>query len=183
MMMGEYEDAEEDLDRALELVDGKILLLEDGKDDDGGCNDAKDLKDAKEAQSERAVILREKQKLNRLVHQAERNRRRQKKAMEKLFQSAEENNTPTPHAESDEGASSLYPERKGAKPQQIITSRDDDGDDETLGEDRRLSCFGWYMQMMGRCAQKILDIIGEDDEGGDYVADIRRRLEEDKKDA
>ena len=36
--------------------------------------------------------------------------------------------------------------------------------------------------MMGRCAQKILDIIGEEDESGDYVADIRKRLEEDKKD-
>ena len=82
------------------------------------------------------MIIREKEKLNRLVHHAERDRRRQQKAMEKLFQSAEENNNPTQTAESVQAALSLYPKRKGTKPQKIIATRYNNGDDDFLGEDR-----------------------------------------------
>lgn len=117
MLMGHYVSAELDLVRALELNDEMATMKED-------C-------DLKEVQSEREVILREMEKLDRLVTQAEKNKETQKEAMERAFSSSA--NT-TNH------------------------------DEEALEEEYQLSCFEWCVRMVGRYAQNILDIIGEEDE-------------------
>jgi tetratricopeptide (TPR) repeat protein len=135
MLMGHYVSAELDLVRALELND-EIATTKD-------C-------DLKEVQSEREVIVREMEKLDRLVTQAEKNKEVQKKAMERVFQST--SNVADDVTQNDFG---LYPEK-------IAPEKLSNGD--TFEEDYQLSCFEWYMQMIGRCAQKLLDVIGEEDE-------------------
>ena len=102
---------------------------------------------SEEAESERKAILREKQKLTHLINQAEKNQRQQKKAMEKLFQSEETD---------DPVRKGLYPEKKE------VPTRQEDPD--PLEEHLELSCFQWYIRMIGRCAEKLLDIIGHEDE-------------------
>mmetsp|Transcript_30115 Transcript_30115/g.54572 ORF Transcript_30115/g.54572 Transcript_30115/m.54572 type:complete len:395 (+) Transcript_30115:256-1440(+) len=169
MLMGHYALAELDLDKALELLNTKMMLLDD--DDCPIWNDA---------ENERAVIVREKQKLSRLVNQADKNRRLQKKAMEKLFQS-DENKDPMLKAGNMEEALSLYPEMKGPKQIPMLQNND-----HYALEEYQLSWFGWYMRMVGRCAQKLLDIIGdgEEDEAVDVQVDqdLLNKLMEEKKD-
>jgi len=145
MLMGQYVSAELDLDMALEL-NAKVL-----SDDEADR--------LKETENERVVILREKQKLNRLVGQAEKNRQQQKKAMERLFKSGKNEDEKQQAALSTRGISSLYPEKKG--PVQVALQQN--GHTCVL-EDGQLTCFQWYMRMIGRCAQKLLDIIGEEEE-------------------
>lgn len=168
MLMGHYALAELDLDKALDL-NAKIMI------------DEVDCPILKDAQNERAVIVREKQKLSRFVHQADTNRRLQKKAMEKLFQS-DENKNPTLKAGNTKEVLSLYPEMKG--PKQIIPILPNN--DHDAPEEYQLSWFGWYMRMVGRCAQKLLDIIGDGEE--DEVVDVQvdqdllNKLMDEKKD-
>ena len=100
-----------------------------------------------EVESERKAILREKQKLTRQINQAEKNQRQQKKAMEKLFQSEGANDRVI--------QTSLYPEKK-----ELPTRQED-----PLEEHLELSCVQWYIRMIGRCAEKLLNIIGHEDEG------------------
>ncbi|KAL9189912.1 hypothetical protein ACHAXT_009587 [Thalassiosira profunda] len=133
MLMGHYVSAELDLDKALDLNAERADA--DGSD---------------EAESERKTILREKQKLTRLINQAEKNQRQQKKAMEKLFQSEEMGDRVI--------QTGLYPEKK-----EVVPTRQEDPD--PLEEHLELSCFQWYVRMIGRCAEKLLDIIGHEDEG------------------
>lgn len=135
MLQGHYASAKLDLGRALELNDEVIAKVNEE------C--------VLEAQSEREVILREMEKLDRLVFQAERNKAVQKKAMERAFQSSSK--------VRDDDSNGLYPEKKA--PENL-------SNDEELEEEHQLSCFEWYVRMVGRCAQKLLDIIGEEDEGG-----------------
>ena len=141
MLMGHYVSAELDLVRALELNDE---IMNTGKDSD-----------LKEAQSEREVILREMEKLDRLVTQAEKNKAAQKKAMERVFQSTSkvaDDDSSLAYAMNNNG---LYPEKKALNKQ---------SNEEVVEGEYHLSCFEWYMRMVGRCAQKLLDIIGEEDE-------------------
>ncbi|KAL7537917.1 hypothetical protein ACHAXR_010900 [Thalassiosira sp. AJA248-18] len=168
MLMGHYVSAELDLDKALEL-NGKMSNGEN-------C-------DFQQLENERAVILREKQKLSRLVNQADKNRKQQKNAMEKLFKSQESENS-TERDENTKYSSSLYPEKKGPPtqpPQQLPT----DPNPDSLEADHP-TCFQWYMRMIGRCAQKLLDIIG--DEEDDVLLDVpvdrellKKLMEEKKK--
>jgi len=116
---------------------------------------AKEECDEKEAQSEREVILREMEKLDRLVTQAEKNKAAQKKAMERVFQSTSkvaDDDSSLAYAMNNNG---LYPEKKALNKQ---------SNEEVVEGEYHLSCFEWYMRMVGRCAQKLLDIIGEEDE-------------------
>eukprot|EP00581_Thalassiosira_minuscula_P018672 CAMPEP_0183734132 /NCGR_PEP_ID=MMETSP0737-20130205/42986_1 /TAXON_ID=385413 /ORGANISM="Thalassiosira miniscula, Strain CCMP1093" /LENGTH=361 /DNA_ID=CAMNT_0025967549 /DNA_START=76 /DNA_END=1161 /DNA_ORIENTATION=+ len=156
MLMGHYALAELDLDKALAL---------------SNRNDCDFLKDA---ENERDVILREKQKLNRLTNKAEQNKRKQKRAMEKLFNSGKNKDT----MQKEERG--LYPEMKGPKQSTIRPNNDRD----TLGE-YPFSCFRWYMRMIGRVAQKLLDVIGDDEEDGvvdvEVDQDLLNNLMEDKK--
>ena len=140
MLMGNYEYAKLDLTRALEL-NNEMCNTED-------C-------DSIVAQSEREAILRELEKLDRLVTQAEKNKAKQKKAMKRMFQSTSK--------EADDDLSlgnvtknnGLYPEKKA--PEKLLM------EDALQEEEYQLSCFEWYVRMIGRCAQKLLDIIGEED--------------------
>lgn len=94
MLMGHYVSAELDLARALEL------------------NDEAATSDLKEVQSEREAILREMEKLDRLVSQAEKNEETQKKAMERVFQSTSNNvNGVSSTANETANDSGLYPEK------------------------------------------------------------------------
>lgn len=139
MLMGHYVSAELDLARALELNDKAVTTAT--------C-------DLKEVQSEREAILREMEKLERLVSQAEKNEAAQKKAMERVFQST--TNVKGVSSTKNEMASDsgLYPEKDVPKKLE----------EEESEEDSHLSCFEWYVRMIGRCAQTLLDIIGEDEE-------------------
>ena len=142
MLMGHYVSAELDLARALELNDKAATTAT--------C-------DLKEVQSEREAILREMKKLERLVSQAEKNEETQKKAMERVFQSNSNNDNGVPSTKNEmANDSGLYPEKD--VPKKLLL------DEEDESEDSHLSCFEWYVRMIGRCAQKLLDIIGEDEE-------------------
>lgn len=99
-LMGHYATAKSDLERALEL----------------DCTE-----------DEKVAIMRETRKLERLVHEAYKNRRRQKAAMVEVFNS---------------NAKSLYPERKGP----ILQI-----------DEHQTNWFEWYVLMIGRCARKIYD--------------------------
>lgn len=142
MLMGHYVSAELDLARALEL------------------NDEAATSDLKEVQSEREAILREMEKLDRLVSQAEKNEETQKKAMERVFQSTSNNvNGVSSTANETANDSGSYPEKD--VPKKLLLEEEVEEESE---EDSHLSCFEWYVRMIGRFAQKLLDVIGEDEE-------------------
>lgn len=142
MLMGHYVSAELDLARALEL------------------NDEAATSDLKEVQSEREAILREMEKLDRLVSQAEKNEETQKKAMERVFQSTSNNvNGVSSTANETANDSGLYPEKD--VPKKLLLEEEAEEESE---EDSHLSCFEWYVRMIGRFAQKLLDVIGQDEE-------------------
>lgn len=143
MLMGHYVSAELDLARALEL------------NDEAATNTTCDLK---EVQSEREAILREMEKLDRLVSQAEKNEETQKKAMERVFQSTTNVNGDSSTKNMTANDSGLYPEKDVQK--KLLLEEEEE---EEESEDSHLSCFEWYVRMIGRCAQKLLDIIGEDE--------------------
>jgi tetratricopeptide (TPR) repeat protein len=142
MLMGDYCAAELDFARALELNDEIIATTED-------CN-------SREVQTDREVILREREKLFRLVTKAEKNKETQKKAMERVFQSTStvaDNDSSLANATNNDYG--LYPEKR---PPKKHFEQQEDLDDEC-----QLSCFELYVRMIGRCAQKLLDIIGEEE--------------------
>ena len=140
MLMGHYVTAELDLERADELNAAKFAEGS-GREDEG------------EASDERDAIARERRKLARLVDQASRNEKAQKRAMERLFQSPADAGGGDP-AIATEG---LYHEKKAPPTKHAPVNEYDESC-------QQLSCWQWYLQMVGRCAQKILDIIGEDDD-------------------
>eukprot|EP00986_Skeletonema_menzelii_P004202 scaffold1416_cov142-Skeletonema_menzelii.AAC.3 len=141
MLLGHYVSAELDLVRALELNDEIIATSKEY--------------DKKEAHSEREVILREMDKLNKLITQAEKNKAAQKKAMENLFQSSSKVTDYDSSFANTINNNGLYPEKKA--PEKL-------SNEQQLEEEYQLSCFEWYLRMIGRGAQKLLDIIGEEDE-------------------
>lgn len=168
MLMGHYISAELDLAKALDLLDQS-------------ANDAVDVNI--ELEKDKRVILREKQKLHQLVKQAEKNQMQQKKAMQRLFESDSSEGAkpvstvgvtaemPTHQNKPNDKPASLYPEKK-AGTRKYSTLRDDPNWDHSIaaedtdGEETSSplrTYFEWYMQMAGRCAQKILDTIGGED--------------------
>lgn len=178
LLMGKYGAAETDLNKALNLLRAKRGMsaeLENG--------------DVKDGEDEEAVILREKLKLQKLVHQAQKNRNQQKKAMEKMFQPyPNEGCGDATHGEITRTTTpSLYPEKKCLPKITPILQRNDDGDNTDEEVDCQPTYVHWYLQMMGRCAQKILDMIGDDEERNEVDApidqDLLNRLMECKKDA
>ncbi|KAL7530776.1 hypothetical protein ACHAWF_003511 [Thalassiosira exigua] len=143
-LLGEYDAAESDLDRALELCGG-------GEDEDEGGG--------------RAAILREKRKLIRLRRRARRDEREQRKALERFFRSDDRDGAADGAAEA---ASGLYADKEGGRSRTSPARRAGDDAEEA----RRPSCFRWYLHMVGRCAQKLLDVIGDgEDEDDDAPVD------------
>lgn len=145
ILMGQYDSAKLDLNRSLELLADDIHKKRGVLVDGNNYCELKEMELEKEQEKEKAVIMRKKQKLTRLVNQAEKNKRMQKKAMEKLFQSNVNDND-------------NEKEKKSVIVQEVVV------DDEHLG------CFQWYARMMGRCAQRILDVIGDGE--GDIRAGV-----------
>ncbi|EJK72784.1 hypothetical protein THAOC_05647 [Thalassiosira oceanica] len=145
MLMGHYVTAELDLEKADELNAAKFA--------EGGEREADE-----EAANERDAIARERRKLSRLVGQASRNQQTQKRAMERLFQS------PADAGGGDLAIATegLYHEKKTPPNQHALIEKYDESC-------QQLSCWQWYLHMVGRCAQKILDIIGEDEEDDSEV--------------
>mmetsp|Transcript_19540 Transcript_19540/g.43520 ORF Transcript_19540/g.43520 Transcript_19540/m.43520 type:complete len:379 (+) Transcript_19540:139-1275(+) len=145
MLMGHYVTAELDLEKADELNAAKFA--------EGGERGADE-----EAANERDTIARERRKLSRLVGQASRNQKTQKRAMERLFQS------PADAGGGDLAIATegLYHEKKTPPNQHALIEKYDESR-------QQLSCWQWYLHMVGRCAQKILDIIGEDEEDDSEV--------------
>jgi hypothetical protein len=150
MLMGKYSAAESDLNNALNLIRGKKGLS------DKSTNNQSLL----EGEDKEAVILREKIKLQKLVHHAQKNRNQQRKAMEKVFKPEETG------VVLSQTAPSLYPEKPC--PPKIASVLDCNGNagnnNMNYEADSRPTYVQWYLRMMGRCAQKILDIIGNDEE-------------------
>ena len=186
MLMGHYASAALDLDKALEL--NAITAGRNGKGDGGDPTPSTDV------ESEREAILRGKQKLLRLVNEAEKNRRRQRKAMELVlggganrhdnldselsinassddndFQMMGSYDAPSKLAtrSQERKASnirkdfSLYPEKKGPKK---LSARNNSCSNTNVDDNSQPTYFEWYLRMIGRCAQKLLDIIGDDNE-------------------
>jgi tetratricopeptide (TPR) repeat protein len=180
MLLGNYVDAELDLDKALNLIQQSCV------DDAGSDGDSTNSLQKDDTQ----VILREKQKLHRLVQKAEMNHNIQKRAMERLFNSAEhDGDAKAKSVKSTVGkslkemssgeCSSLYPKEKTGR-RNFSTLRDDPSWDHSLfindqsNEAAEASHFisthvAWYLQMIGRCAQRLLDIIGYDNEDHDRI--------------
>lgn len=171
MLMGNYISAESDLDQALYLLDTTV----DDSDDIYGSMQNKD----------KAAILREKQKLQQLIKQAEKNQQVQKKAMERLFKSTNEpENEVQPKMLNISGTESLqqnekphkcdglYPEKK-AGTRKYSTLRENPDWDHSIGaaDDSKIDetsnslqkYLQWYLHMIGRGAQKILDMIGDEE--------------------
>jgi tetratricopeptide (TPR) repeat protein len=181
LLMGRYASAESDLDTALGL-----LPLDNAEEIDGGGasgrgNDA-------DVESERAVVLREKRRLHSLVRQEERNMKVQRRAMERLFGSSSDREERDGEDESP-GSLSIYPDKMG--PVQLPRNK---GIDEAIADDddecQQPTCFQWYQRMIGRCAQRLLDLIGdeEEDEEEDVLSSYQQDLKnspliEGKKDA
>jgi tetratricopeptide (TPR) repeat protein len=177
LLMGNYVDAESDLDAALGLLqrlydfeeeNGPILLsVQNGEVTTTPCDVI--VKRMEEIETERMVILREKERLNSLVRQAERAEKVQKRAMERLFGGLSSNLI-------DEGdpslKSSLYPEKQGLSRRHTrnIDGCNNESKHKNKTEDEfqpQLTYFRWYMCMIGRCAQKLLHLIGEAEEDDD----------------
>jgi len=131
MLRGHFVTAELDLDRALELITNNIMMA--SSDDNGDDNN-----NIKDMENEKTVILREKQKLSKLVNQASANKKKKKKAMQQLFKSE-----PSSSSEVERPTADLYPEKKIPVLQQ-----------------KQPTYFEYYMHIIGRGAQKLLDIIG-----------------------
>ena len=150
MLMGKYSAAESDLNNALNLIRGKKGLS------DKSTNNQSLL----EGEDKEAVILREKLKLQKLVHHAQKNRNQQRKAMEKVFKPEETG------VVLSQTAPSLYPEKPcPPKIASVLDCKGNAGKNNMNYEaDSRPTYVQWYLRMMGRCAQKILDIIGNDEE-------------------
>jgi tetratricopeptide (TPR) repeat protein len=164
MLQGNYISAELDLDKALDLLESSdVSAAESDRDAD---------------ERDKRVVLREKQKLQGLMKQAEKNQKQQKKAMQRLFESASNNQDDAPVSAVDAAADiqnneceksiSLYPEKKTGT-RKYSTLRDDPTWDhsiyhnDTQEEEAQSSLnqyLEWYLQMIGRCAQKLLDMIG-----------------------
>jgi tetratricopeptide (TPR) repeat protein len=177
LLMGKYGVAESDLNNALNLLRAKR-----------GMSAEMENRDLKDGEDEEAVILREKLKLQKLVHRAQTNRNQQKKAMEKMFQPYQnEGCRDAADGEITRTTPSLYPEKQCLpKNNQVLQH---DGNEGIT--DKEAGCqptyVQWYLQMMGRCAQKILDIIGDDEENDEVDVpidqDLLNRLMECKKNA
>ena len=181
MLMGDYGGAELDLDKALELLDCAAAAADEPVD---SMNEMQI--------DERQVVLKEKQKLQRLIQQAEKNQKAQKKAMERLFKSTSRDSIPLSTASTTtqpseqhttaseyDSCGSLYPEKKVGTRKFSILRDDPTWNHSITIDDRSIdaadepqsirSYFDWYLQMMGRGAQKLLDFIGSDDEDQDII--------------
>ena len=154
LLMGKYGAAESDLNNALNILKAKQRLSDEKIENN----------DLKEGEDEEAVILREKLKLQKIVHRAKKNMSQQKKAMEKMFlldqTACFKNETDREIAQT---TPSLYPE-KIYRPNtaSLLECTSDAGTDTKV--DCQPTYVQWYLRMMGRCAQKILDVIGGDEE-------------------
>ena len=158
MLMGKYSAAESDLNNALNLIRGRRGLSDESANNHS-LNDSED---------EEAVILREKIKLQKLVHRGQKNRNQQRKAMEKVFKHDQSVwcSTEDTGGVLSQTAPSLYPEKPcPLKIASVLGCNDNAGSNNMNYEaDSRPTYVQWYLRMMGRCAQKILDIIGNDEE-------------------
>ena len=171
MLMGNYISAELDLDQALDLLHATTADEPDYKYDDTENKDRK-------------AILREKQKLQQLIKQAEKNQQIQKKAMERLFQSSNQHKneaeptmlnvsgTESQQNEKPDNCYGLYPEKKSGTRKYSTLREDPDWDHSIVVDDDSKvdetshslqKYLEWYLQMIGRGAQKILDMIGEEE--------------------
>ena len=144
MLRGHFGTAELDLDKALELIINNIMLESEAASDDNDNNNSR----IKEIENEKTVILREKQKLSKLVNQASANKKKQKKAMQQLFKSEPSS------SEVERSTADLYPEKKVPVLQQ-----------------KQPTYFEYYMHIIGRGAQKLLDIIGHGEDEDDALTD------------
>lgn len=164
LLMGNYGAAESDLNNALIQLRTKQSM---SNEKIGNFN-------TKEIEEEEAVILREKLKLQKLVRQAQKNRNQQKKAMEMIFKPDRSACCLNEFSrEILHKIPSLYPDKK--HPLKIITHSSDVGNrDKEV--DCHPTCVQWYLRMMGRCAQKILDFIGDDGENEEVDVPVDQDL-------
>ena len=178
MLMGKYSAAESDLNNALNLIRGK-KGLSDKSTNNHSLNEGED---------EEAVILREKLKLQKLVHRGQKNRNQQRRAMEKVFKHGQSEwcSTEDTGGVLSQTAPSLYPEKPcPPKIPSVLDCNDNAGNNnnDNAGNnnmdyeaDCRPTCVQWYLRMMGRCAQKILDIIGNDEENEELDVPVDQDL-------
>lgn len=179
LLMGHYVDAESDLDVALGLLQ---RLYDDFEEEDRPFVSSDQngemtttpcdviAKRKAEIEIEQMVILREKERLHSLVMQAERTKKVQKKAMERLFGGL------SSHLNNDGGdpfvESSLYPEKKGLSRRRTrnidVCNNESTHNNKTKDKlQPQPTYFRWYMCTIGRCVQKLLDLIGEAEEDDD----------------
>jgi hypothetical protein len=158
----------------------------------GGASSSSDGAGGEAERSMRAVVMREKRRLRSLVARAERDGRAQKRAMERLFGGSSSSSSSSSIGDGgDDGndviapgrttSRGLYPEKRdivrrltprnnGHRNKDTSYDDDDDDDDDDDCDDdcdrqQRPSCVRWYMRAMGRCAQKLLDLVGDEEEG------------------
>ena len=168
MLMGHFVSAELDLDKAHELIDTNMIMRNSDNNIVTDINDREENNQKlKELENEKTVILREKQKLNRLVNHAHKNEKQQKRAMQKLFNSDEQQQR-RQQAKKSQAIQDLYPEK--ATP---ASTKQSNEQSEIVNEYSQPTTYvQWYMQMIGRCAQKILDVIGHGDDEDDEPVEV-----------
>ena len=127
-----------------------MLASEAASKDEGIGN----ISTVEEMEKEKKVILREKQKLSKLVNQASANKKKQKKAMQQLFTSEPSS------SEVERPTVDLYPEKK-----------------VPVLQKQQPTYFEYYRHMLGRGAQKLLDIIGHGDEDDDDALTDQQHLQ------
>ena len=86
--------------------------------------------------------------------------------MQKLFNSDEQQQRQ--HAKKSQAIQDLYPEK--ATP---ASTKQSNEQSEIVNEYSQPTTYvQWYMQMIGRCAQKILDVIGHGDDEDDEPVEV-----------
>jgi len=169
-LRGYYEESKLDLERAMEKLG--IRMEEE---------DAKRKNDNTDKSAEQKAIERELQLLARAVVEGEKNKRRTEKAMKKILGSSqasasqeEERERPTTKQQSasDKNCSSneedvpLYPEKQGRTHSTVRARPGGPPPYPKLTLPVELSYWQMYRLIASRVAQRILDIIGEDEGTG-----------------
>jgi tetratricopeptide (TPR) repeat protein len=172
---GLYKDARIDLETALQwiewlsnnkTIEADLTLENQGKD-----------KDLQAVADSRKVVVRELQLVANASAEARRNKERQQQAMQKMLSSCKKDvntSSETSAAQSETPQPSLFPEIKGKRSFSTLRAPsarrnceqdapDDSEDRLDVDEPRQLTYSQWYLIMIGRVAQKLLEWTGDEE--------------------
>jgi tetratricopeptide (TPR) repeat protein len=168
---GNYKDARIDLETALQWIDW--LSNNKTKTNSALENQDKEQEGQAVADSKR-VVERELQLVAKAVAEARRNKERQQQAMKKVLSTSKKDTDNSSDGSAVQSATpqpSLFPEIKGkrafstlrAPPARRKEKDTSDDSEDRLEEPQQLTYSQWYLAMIGRVAQKLLEWSGDDE--------------------